>query len=327
MSRIVAVVGTSHSPMLGMEPERMWNLRAENDAAGEYDLYDRRGAVRTFEELVTAADGRYDDELSLETWNAKYDAASACVDRLRKDLIALEPDLLIVIGDDQEELFTARNQPAIAVYHGEKIETHKPIEMGNPLLSQVQRNLGMDGEIYPAHPTAALHIIEELISRDFDIASSSETETEGGFGHAFAWVVGKMLKNVTIPMVPVLINTYFPPNQPTPGRCYDLGRALAGAVDSLPGDLRVAVVASGGLSHFVVDDELDRRILDAMIDHDEATLRALPVEQLNSGTSEVRNWIAAAGAAQDLDHRWSEYIPAWRSPAGTGIGLAFGLWT
>jgi len=202
-----------------------------------------------------------------------------------------------------------------------------PIEMGNPLLSQVQRNLGMDGEIYPAHPTAALHIIEELISRDFDIASSSETETEGGFGHAFAWVVGKMLKNVTIPMVPVLINTYFPPNQPTPGRCYDLGRALAGAVDSLPGDLRVAVVASGGLSHFVVDDELDRRILDAMIDHDEATLRALPVEQLNSGTSEVRNWIAAAGAAQDLDHRWSEYIPAWRSPAGTGIGLAFGLWT
>lgn len=327
MSKIVAVVGTSHSPMLGMEPERMWRLRAENDADNDYDLFDQNGDIRRFDELVAAADGRYGDDLSLDVWNEKYSNALACVDRLREELIELKPDLLVVIGDDQEELFTPRNQPAIAVYYGEKIETHKPIDMGNALLSEVQRNLGMDGEIYPAHPQAALHIIKELISRDFDIATSSETETEGGFGHAFAWVVGRMLKNITIPMVPVLINTYYPPNQPTPGRCYELGRALSAAVDSLPGDLRVAVVASGGLSHFVVNDELDRRILEAMRTHDETTLRTLPVEQLDSGTSEVRNWIAAAGSGEHLTHRWSEYIPAWRSAAGTGVGLAFGLWT
>jgi aromatic ring-opening dioxygenase catalytic subunit (LigB family) len=135
-----------------------------------------------------------------------------------------------------------------------------------------------------------------------------------------------MLKGVTIPMVPVLINTYYPPNQPTPARCYDLGRSLAAAVDSMPEDLRVAVVASGGLSHFVVNDVLDRQILQAMRTHDEDTLRSLPIAQLDSGTSEVRNWIAAAGAGRHLKHQWSTYIPAWRSPAGTGVGLAFGLW-
>ncbi|MGW5151504.1 DODA-type extradiol aromatic ring-opening family dioxygenase [Rhodococcus koreensis] len=327
MSKIVAVAGTSHSPMLGMEPERMWRLRAKNDADNDYDLFDQKGDIRSFDELVTAADGRYDEELSLDVWNEKYSNALACVDRLREELIELKPDLIVVIGDDQEELFTPRNQPAIAVYYGEKIETHRPIDMGNALLSEVQHNLGMDGEIYPAHPQAALHIIKELIAHDFDVATSSETETEGGFGHAFAWVVGRMLKNITIPMVPVLINTYYPPNQPSPARCYDLGRALAEAVDSLPGDLRVAVVASGGLSHFVVNDELDRQILEAMRTHDEATLRTLPVEQLDSGTSEVRNWIAAAGAGRNLAHKWSTYVPAWRSAAGTGVGLAFGLWS
>jgi hypothetical protein len=61
---------------------------------------------------------------------------------------------------------------------------------------------------------------------------------------------------------------------------------------------------------------------------DRDALAALPAERMNSGTSEGRNWLVAAGAggAAGLKHRWSEYIPAYRSPAGTGIGLAFGLW-
>jgi 3-O-methylgallate 3,4-dioxygenase len=325
MSAIVAVAGTSHSPMLAMEPESMWRLRAQNDADSN-DLVDVDGELRSYHELVCKAAGKYDDELSLEVWNQKYLDALACVDKLRDNLIELAPDLLLVIGDDQEELFTARNQPAIAVYHGEQIETHKLVETGHSLLHEVQRNLGMDGAVYPAHPWAARHIIAELMSREFDVATSSHTEAEGGFGHAFAWVVGRMLKGVTIPIVPVLINTYYPPNQPTPARCYDLGRSLAAAVDSMPGDLRIAVVASGGLSHFVVNDVLDRQILQAMRTHDEDTLRSLPIAQLDSGTSEVRNWIAAAGAGRHLKHQWSTYIPAWRSPAGTGVGLAFGLW-
>jgi hypothetical protein len=326
MSKIVAVAGTSHSPLLGMEPERMWKLRAEQDRENT-GLLDNEGKVRSYDELVALANGRYDAELSTEVWADKFARAQAAIERLRIDLTQIAPDLLLVIGDDQEELFTSRNQPAIAVYHGAELATHRPVDMGSELLTEVQANLGMDGAVYPAHPEAGVHIIKSLVAEGFDVAASAETETEGGFGHAFAWVVGRLLTGVTIPVVPVLINTYFPPNQPLPARCYDLGAALKRAVDTLPGDLRVAVVASGGLSHFVVDEELDQLVLEAMRTNDAEALRTINPERLNSGTSEARNWIAAAGAGAHLATSWTEYIPAWRSAAGTGVGLAFGLWT
>jgi 3-O-methylgallate 3,4-dioxygenase len=129
--------------------------------------------------------------------------------------------------------------------------------------------------------------------------------------------------------VPVLLNTYFAPNQPSPKRCVDLGQAIAAAVAALPGGRRAVVIASGGLSHFVVDTELDTRLLEGMRSGDLGALSALPANRMDSGTSEGRNWLVAAGAggAADLKHQWSEYIPAYRSPAGTGIGLAFGLWS
>jgi len=326
MSKIIAVAGTSHSPVLAMEPEVMWHQRAAADRANP-ELHDNTGAIRPYADLELEAAGRFDAELTLEVWNAKYAQAQAALERLGNDLKTLEPDLLNVIGDDQDELFTRRNQPAIAVYYGAELATHQPIEHGlGEDFNEVQRLLGMDGAVYPAHAAAGLHIIDSLVEDEFDIAASAETETESGFGHAFAFVVGRLLAGYEVPVVPVLINTYFPPNQPTPARCYDLGAALKRAVDTLPGDLRVAVIASGGLSHFVVDEELDRTLLDAMSAGDGDTLRKIDPARLDSGTSEGRNWITAAGAGAHLPTRWVEYIPAWRTEAGTGIGLAFGLW-
>jgi 3-O-methylgallate 3,4-dioxygenase len=196
-----------------------------------------------------------------------------------------------------------------------------------PQILQVQRNLGMDGATYPCDATLGLHLIESLVDQGFDVSASNAAPPGSGFGHAFAWVTGRLLSHHPIPAVPVLLNTYFKPNQPTPARCYDLGVALRTAVESAPSTARVAVVASGGLSHFVVDAELDRTLLDAMASHDAATLRAMPARRLDSGTSEIRNWITAAGAGTHLATKWVDYIPAYRSPAGTGVGLAFGLWT
>ena len=325
MGQIVAIAGTSHSPMLGMRPELMWTKRAEDDKANT-GLLDANGDNKSYEELEQLAAGKYDAELTTEVWNRKWDKAQECITRLREDLIALKPDLLVVIGDDQEELFTARNQPAMAVFYGAEMATHLPIDRGSEIMMEVQRALGMDGAVYPAHPQAALHVIDSLVEAGFDVATSSETETEHGFGHAFAWVTGRLLKGYDVPTLPLLINTYFPPNQPRASRCYELGVALRQAIESFEDDLRVAVVASGGLSHFVVDEGIDELVLDAMKSGDAETLRNIDAKRLNSGTSEIRNWIAAAGAGEHLKPSWVEYIPAYRSPAGTGCGLAFGLW-
>ena len=124
-----------------------------------------------------------------------------------------------------------------------------------------------------------------------------------------------------------MINTYYPPNQPTPKRCYALGQALRRAVESYTGDACVALMASGGLSHVVIDEELDQVIIDAMMNKDRERLCSLPREKLRGGTSEILNWVALAGATEPMEMRLVDYVPTYRSPAGTGCGMAFAYWT
>ena len=76
-----------------------------------------------------------------------------------------------------------------------------------------------------------------------------------------------------------------------------------------------------------MDEEIDGIVMKALREGDSDTLVSLPRERLNSGTSEIRNWIAMAGATEHLDHQWSDYVPSYRSPAGTGCAMGFGIWS
>jgi aromatic ring-opening dioxygenase catalytic subunit (LigB family) len=167
-----------------------------------------------------------------------------------------------------------------------------------------------------------------LMDEGVDIASAAEVTdpVKAGFGHAYGFVIHRLLPKSQIPVVPIMLNTYFPPNVPRPGRCYDVGRALRRTIESLPQDKRFAIVASGGLSHFHTDSELDERVLEAMRTKDDDVLRHVPMAALRSGSSEILNWILAAGALEGLQMYWADYVPVYRTPAGTGIGLAFALW-
>ena len=148
---------------------------------------------------------------------------------------------------------------------------------------------------------------------------------EHGEGHAFGFVHRRMMEDAVIPIVPLALNTYFPPNQPRPRRCFQLGQALRRAVQGARDVARVGILASGGLSHFTVDEELDRRVLDALRNKDGESLCTLPLEKLNSGNSEIRNWITLAGACEHLTVGWQDYVPCYRSAAGTGCGMGFAL--
>jgi 3-O-methylgallate 3,4-dioxygenase len=98
---------------------------------------------------------------------------------------------------------------------------------------------------------------------------------------------------------------------------------MARAVATLPGDLRIGVLASGGLSHFVVDEAFDRALLDALQRKDATFFRNAPLAKLQSGSSEIRNWICMAGTLGQLEPAWVAYAPGYRTPALTGTGLAF----
>jgi hypothetical protein len=181
-------------------------------------------------------------------------------------------------------------------------------------------------ETYPVASKLALHLIDSLVLDEFDVAQMAVQREGRSLGHAFTFPRLRMMGEQITPLVPVMINTYYAPNQPSPRRCYMLGRALRRAIESYPEDVTVAVMASGGLSHFVVDEELDRRILDGLKARDVDSLVTIPRRYMRSGTSESLNWIAAGGALEGLSMDVVDYVPAYRSTAGTGVGMAFAAW-
>jgi len=171
------------------------------------------------------------------------------------------------------------------------------------------------------------HIATELSAVGFDIAVLRTQPETRSLGHAWTFIRRRVVKDWNLRLVPVFLNTYFEPNRPTPVRCVALGEAIAAAIASYPEDLRVGIVASGGLSHFVIDEALDHRILEAFKSGNTAALASEPAAQFTSGTSEVLNWITVGSALREFDFELIDYLPAYRSLAGTGCGFAFGVWT
>ncbi len=269
-------------------------------------------------------------ELTPERFAARHAEAQEGVEHLKDAVRRAELDALIVVGDDHKELYQDDNLPGFVVYHGKTIRNvpldgFKGPEWARRATARYYEE--KEPRDYPVESDLALHLITSLVDREFDPVASDALPPGKGEGHAFAFVRKRLMEDQSLPVVPVLINTYFPPNQPTPRRCYKFGQAIREAVESYPGEARIGIVGSGGLSHFVVDEALDREVIDAMARKDAAALQSLPRNKLNSGSSEIRMWICVAGAIEHLDCAWSRYVPGYRTPAGSGTGLGFALFS
>ena len=327
MARIVLGIATSHTPMLNT-PAKDWPSFIDRDGVREF--LDKEGDPATYAELLTRPDPRALPELTPERFLARHDEAQAAIERLKQSVRRAELDALIIVGDDQKELFHEDHLPSILVYYGDTIRNvplspnFKGPEWSR--LATARYYEEKEPRDYPVDAPLALHLIGELIDREFDIASSNGLAPGHGEGHAHAFVRKRLMEDPDLPVVPVFLNTYYPPNQPTPRRCWKLGQAIRAAVEAYPEKLRIGVVASGGLSHFTVDEALDGEIIRALREKDAGALQSVPREQLNSGSSEIRNWICAAGALEHLELSWVHYYPGYRTPAGTGTGLCFASW-
>jgi hypothetical protein len=327
MARIVLGIGTSHTPMLNT-PAEEWPRFIDRDGVREF--LDKEGEPATYQQLLSRAEPHVAAELTPERIAARHATAQAGVEYLKVAVRCAELDALIIVGDDHKELYQDDNMPGFVVYHGDTIRNVPPNGFSGPdwaRRANARYYEESKAREYPVDSRLALHLITSLIDRDFEPVSSNALPEGKGEGHAFGFVRKRLMEDQTLPVVPVFINTYFPPNQPTPRRCYKLGEAICEAVESYPGDARIGIVGSGGLSHFVVDEELDRGVIDAIARKDADALQSLPRRKLNSGSSEIRMWICAAGAAAHLEPQWSCYVPGYRTPAGSGTGLGFLLWS
>jgi 3-O-methylgallate 3,4-dioxygenase len=329
MAEIVLGIGTSHSPLLASPPED-YPRHAEIDAGGRR-LLDRNGQPKTYGELLAHADPAIKDQIKPDVLAERSARCNANVARVAKTIADARLDTLIIIGDDQNEQYGDDNMPAILIYTGETID-NSPLHMEDDTpewwkKARSQYHVAGERRAYPVDTKLALHVTNALMDHGFDISHAKRLGKERGEGHAFGFVHQRLMNgSAAIPIVPVALNTYFPPNQPRPRRCYQLGQVIHEAVQSAPGSTRVGILGSGGLSHFTVDEGLDHMILDACRRNDGEALSSIPMAKLNSGSSEIRNWITVAGAATHLETDWQDYVPCYRSAAGTGCGMGFAVW-
>lgn len=336
MARLVAAFGASHSIMLVSQREDWMHGFRAIDPKNPF-LFDKRGEKTDYAALLaTTPPGAAEALASPEVMSQRYDQSEAAMDALRERIHAARLDVLLIVGDDQTELFRTTHNPAIAIYWGETIRNTKR-EPPSPSDAWVKsarmwRHEPEADRDYPVRSDLAQWLIRQLCDRDFDIAALDGLEPGQFEGHAFQFIHRRLLQGGNVPadhmtpVIPVILNTFDPPNQPTPRRCVQLGAALRELIAAWPQDLRVGVIASGGLSHFVVDEELDQQVLDAIRRRDSAALAALDPKRLQAGSSEIRNWIVVGELARDLELDQVDYIPAYRSPALTGTGLAFAAW-
>src|SRR5262245_51765443 len=276
MAEIVFGFGTSHGPLLATPPHE-WDLRANVDrknkalafGAGTYD----------FEQLYALRKGDHVEKQNTTDVRAERDArCQKQLDVLGEKLNAINPDALLIVGDDHHEWFLNDIQPAFSIFHGKQVfnraltpdEEQKKIANGGGYSMKIY--YPQKDETYPCPSDLATHIVNDLVQNDFDVTALGEQPADSGalrqLGHSYGFIYRRILKSRPVPLIPVLVNTYYPPNQPTPKRCIEFGRAMARAIKSWKGAERIAVGASGGVSHFVIDEDFDRRVLDAMMARD-----------------------------------------------------------
>lgn len=335
MAKIVLGMGTSHGPMLSTPPDQ-WGQRVQADKVNPAHPF--RDGTYTFDELVALrADEGLDAQITAPVWETRHAACQTAIQRLGDIYAEAAPDLAVLVGNDQMEIFIEDNIPALTVFWGETIEN-------NPFTDAQRAKLPPGIAVaesghhppapasYPGLPDLGRHLIESLIADEFDVAQSNKlpavSPRASGIPHAYGFIYRQIMKDDVIPNVPVVLNTFYPPNQPTAKRCLNIGRAIARAIDSWEGDGTVAVFASGGLSHFVIDEALDGRVLDAMQSGDTDALTAIPEYYFRSGSSEIKNWIpvAAIMGHAGLKMELVDYVPCYRSEAGTGNAMAFAAW-
>jgi aromatic ring-opening dioxygenase catalytic subunit (LigB family) len=133
--------------------------------------------------------------------------------------------------------------------------------------------------------------------------------------------------NLTVPVVPVIINTLTAP-MPTPKRCFEFGQFLGSELER--SEKRVALVATGGLSHWPgeakhgkINIPFDQKFLETLRSGDRTGLTKYSHEEIyaeaGSGGHEIRTWIALAGAVASWQAEVLAYEPV--VPWATGCAL------
>ncbi|MHB8382016.1 MAG: class III extradiol ring-cleavage dioxygenase family protein [Candidatus Binataceae bacterium] len=258
--------------------------------------------------------------------------------KVRAQLDAFRPDLIVMWGDDQYENFREDVIPPYCIYAHESFAFAAPAN--NIWNEPAEKRFNVPGNV-----AAAKFLAGGLIDAGFDTAYSYKP-LHNPLGHAFANAVLYLdydRKGFDYPIVPFAINCYgrkviaqrgglpafdgtpsqtqLDPPAPTPRRLFDLGAATARIFANSP--WRVALMASSGWSHAFLteknhylypDTPADRMLFNALRASDFDTWRNYPAASVEvSGQQEILNWMCLAGALSELhrEPQEMEFIDTW----------------
>jgi hypothetical protein len=337
MAEIILGMWTTHGPTLSTTPEE-WLMRLPADKARTDHPF--RGGSYDFETLVNMRKSEgFADKITLAERTRRAAACQSAIAVMADAFAAAKPDVAVIFGNDQKELFLDDIIPALTVFDGPMLwnEPATPQQAAKMAPGIHAAEAGHNPPVYteyPGHPALATKILQQAVRDHFDVARSSKLPVHpghwnSGIGHAFGFVYRQIMQDRVIPNVPIIANTFFPPNQPTAQRCFDFGRSVGRAISAWDSDARVAVFGSGGMSHFVIDEDFDQKVFRALANRDAETLTSIGEDWFQAGTSELKNWIAAAGCLFEtkLSGDVVDYVPCYRSEAGTGTANGFVYWS
>ena len=336
MAEIVLGMWTSHGPTLSTTPDQ-WLMRVKADKNRPSHPY--KLGNYSFDELTQLRnDENLEEQSSFEQRKTRHARCMNAVKKMADIWDDVKPDVAVIMGNDQKEIFTDQVIPAFTVFSGETLYNEPASEEQIALMApgihaaEAGHNPPEYTE-YPGLPELGNLIINQATQDGFDVTQMTQiprhdNHWSSGVGHAFGYIYRQVMRDAVVPNVPVITNTFFPPNQPTAKRCFEFGQMVAKAIKKWDSDLKVAVFGSGGMSHFVIDEELDQIFLKAISERNIESLINLDERYFQTGTSELKNWIAAAGILFDtnLQGETVDYVPCYRSEAGTGTANGFVYW-
>jgi aromatic ring-opening dioxygenase catalytic subunit (LigB family) len=239
----------------------------------------------------------------LDRFLTGYNAAHA-------ELAAAKPDVILLLTSEHWANFFLDHVGAFCVGRGESFEG--PLE---PWLRVAKSDI-------PGDPALATRILEHCYANGFEPSHAHEMKLDHGSMVPLSFLTPEMDTRV----VPIMFNTLMPP-RPTPARCLDLGRVLRPLLEAAPE--RIAVVATGGLSHDPgevnhgrIDTDFDARFLRDFTNGDlDALGRYTDAELLaaGAGTLELLAWICMAGVMGGAKSRVVAYEAV--VPWATGVGV------
>ena len=210
---------------------------------------------------------------------------------VRQWLAEVKPDVVIVLYNDHGLNFFLDKMPTFAVGAA-------------PGYSNADEGWGIPAvPAFPGDAALSWQFIESLVAEDFDLTTCQEMLVD----HAFTLPMALLWPDQAWPVrtIPVCINTVQAP-LPSAARCYRLGEAIGRAVAAWPGDEKVLVLGTGGLSHQLdgeragfINKAFDLKFMDSLVDDPRWATQFSThqlVEQTGTQGVELLMWLAARGA-------------------------------